>query len=80
MSCREFADFMFDYAQETLLQDVRTAFERHLAVCRNCREYLAQYEATITLSRELAAADRASATACGVPEELVAAILAARQR
>jgi len=80
VTCRELADFMFDYVHGNLPHDVRMVFEQHLVVCRNCREYLAQYETTIALSRQLAAADRAAATAYGVPEELVAAILQAQRR
>ena len=80
MTCREFADFMLEYTTGELSPDVRTLFDRHVERCSNCRAYLELYLRTIEVGRRVAAADLDDATACGVPEDLVAAILAARQR
>ncbi len=79
MTCREVADFIMDYTTGSLSAAARETFERHLSLCSNCCEYLAQYHATVKLGRH-AFADDASAMAAGVPEELVAAILASRPR
>jgi anti-sigma factor RsiW len=71
MTCLEIADFLFDYLSGELAADVRRRFERHLALCSNCRAYLATYRATIRLAR----AATAPSTAPAVPAELMAAIV-----
>ena len=78
MTCREFTDFIQDYASGELSVEVRGVFERHLSVCPNCREYLALYSTTVELARHACDEDDALAVESGVPEELVAAILDAR--
>lgn len=78
MTCREFADFIADYAADELSVTITEAFEQHLQRCRNCREYLALYLTTVELERRMAFDDRLEAAACGVPEDLVSAILDAR--
>jgi anti-sigma factor RsiW len=78
MTCREFADFIADYASDELSDTIRAAFEQHLGRCPNCREYLALYLTTVEMERVVAADDRRAASMCGVPEDLVSAILEAR--
>ena len=78
MTCREFADFMLDYSTGELPPETRAAFELHLERCANCRAYLELYTRTVDVGRRVAAADLEDATSCGVPEDLVAAILASR--
>jgi predicted anti-sigma-YlaC factor YlaD len=76
LSCREVVEFLADYLEEGLQAEVRAAFERHLALCVDCRRYLDGYVQAIRLGRS--AYDPDDATAQAVPEELVAAILASR--
>jgi hypothetical protein len=78
MTCREFADFIADYAADELSDTVRAAFEQHLRRCLNCREYLALYLTTVEMERSVAVDGRRAASTCGVPEDLVSAILDAR--
>jgi anti-sigma factor RsiW len=78
LTCRECSEFLADYRDGTLDADVRATFERHLDRCRNCREYLTQYEASITLTRSTCAKEDQDAQH-SFPEELVKAILAARR-
>jgi len=78
MTCREFADFIADYTHDELSDATRAAFEEHLRRCRNCRAYLALYLTTVRLERSLSLDGTREASACGVPEDLVAAILGAR--
>jgi anti-sigma factor RsiW len=73
MTCRELADFLADYLSDELTADVRERFERHLALCPNCRAYLATYRATMALSATAYATPGEPAAA---PEDLVAAIVA----
>ena len=76
MTCRELADFIFDYESGELPDEVRARFDLHLAVCPDCVHYLNGYRATVELAR--ATRDRAEETAA-IPDELVRAILDARR-
>ena len=78
MTCREFASFISDFLVGELPRADRLQFERHLAACPNCERYLAQYRETIAAGRA-AFADPDGELPPEVPEELVRAILAARQ-
>jgi anti-sigma factor RsiW len=75
MTCREVAEFLQDYVAGELPPPLLEDFDRHLEACRNCREFLAQYRATI-------AASTAAWTdeTIDPPDELVTAILQALQR
>ena len=77
MTCREFADFIGEYLSGDLAPDVHAAFERHIGRCSNCERYLAGYRETIRLGK-LALADD-GAVPSDVPNDLIAAILAARR-
>jgi anti-sigma factor RsiW len=79
VTCREFAEFMGDYLSGALPSGERSAFEHHLQLCLNCRKYLAGYEQTVKLGKR-AFEDDDAAVAAEVPEELVKAILDARNR
>ena len=79
ITCRELLDFLYLYLENELSEDRRVEFDRHLAVCEPCREYLRQYEETIRLGRG-AYADPAAPLAAGAPEELIRAVLEARQK
>lgn len=73
-TCQEILDFLGDYVSGELPAAQREEFERHLAICPPCVDYLKTYEQTIRLGK----------CACGdvdekPPEELIKAILAARQ-
>ena len=74
LTCREVADFLGAYVAGELRVMQRGSFESHLAECPDCRTYVDQYERTRRLARE--ACD--DAVDAGVPEALVAAILAAK--
>jgi hypothetical protein len=78
MTCREFAGFLADYSANELAADVRATFDDHLRLCPNCRRYLTGYQATIAIGR-LAFDDPDARVPADVPDELVAAILVARQ-
>ena len=79
MTCREFSDFILDYLSDELPEDSRARFERHLTRCPHCPEYLRQYKESISASR-IAFAHPDEPLPASVPEELVAAILAATRR
>jgi anti-sigma factor RsiW len=78
LSCRECVEFLMEYLDETLDAGVRATFERHLAACANCVRYLESYKITTTICKK-AFEVRESDAAPEVPEELIQAILRARQ-
>ena len=52
LSCKEAADFITDYVEETMSPKMRKKFEKHMAMCPNCEVYLEQYKHTILLANE----------------------------
>ena len=74
-TCQEIIDFLGDYVSGELPAAQREEFERHLAICPPCVDYLKTYEQTIRLGK----------CCCSdvdekPPEELIKAILAARSK
>ena len=78
ITCREFEDFILAYIEGELPERQRFVFELHLKICRECRDYLAAYRQTIAVSKR-AFAEPAPPAPEEMPEDLVKAILAARQ-
>ena len=78
MTCREATDFLMDYLSGELPEQTRHSFEQHLSVCPNCRRYLAIYKTTVELGRRAFDDENQTAANAGIPEDLVAAILAAK--
>jgi anti-sigma factor RsiW len=48
--CQQAVELMTDYLEGAMPRPVRRRFERHLAQCPHCAEYLAQMRAVITLA------------------------------
>ena len=76
ITCHELLDFLYLYLEDELPEDRRADFDRHLAVCDACREYIRRYQEAIQLGRS-AFSDTG---AVDVPEELVQAVLEARRK
>jgi anti-sigma factor RsiW len=76
LSCKEFIEFLDDYAGGGQDARVREAFERHIADCPPCADYLRDYLKTIGLVKSCCDARAAKEKA---PEGLIRAILAARK-
>jgi anti-sigma factor RsiW len=72
-TCRELIEFLDDYVARRLPTAQRLAFDLHLAMCRDCRNYLSSYRQTVVLSKE--AKESEDAAAPPMPPELVQAIL-----
>jgi anti-sigma factor RsiW len=79
MTCREFTEFLDAYLRGDLSPAERDEFERHLGVCSACVNYMKSYRDTIQLGK-LAFTDVDASLPEDVPDDLVRAILAARQR
>jgi anti-sigma factor RsiW len=50
LACQQFVELVTDYLEGALSRRDRKRFERHLAGCPHCPEYLAQMRATIDLT------------------------------
>jgi hypothetical protein len=77
LTCRELIDFLDDYVADALPLSQRALFDDHLGRCAACVRYLRGYQGTLR-AVALGFAPDAGAPA-EVPDELVAAILAARK-
>ena len=55
--CQEVVELVTDYLEDALSRRDRRRFERHLAGCPHCTEYLAQIRETIRLTGRLVPAD-----------------------
>ena len=78
VTCQEFEEFIIDYFEDDLAPRARRIFEWHLRFCPECRAYLARYRRTIDLGRR-AFVDPEDPVPENVPEDLVRAVLAARE-
>jgi anti-sigma factor (TIGR02949 family) len=76
ITCQQLIDFIMSYLENELPEGQRTEFERHMAVCPSCVDYLKTYEKTILLAKTCAD----DPVPEEVPESLVQAILEARKR
>lgn len=79
ITCKELIDFLGDYLEGELAVDQRREFDRHLAVCPSCVHYVETYKSTVVMGKE-AFKDPCDPPPQNVPEELIAAILAARRK
>ena len=55
--CQQVVELVTDYLEDALSADDRRRFERHLAGCPHCTEYLAQMRETIRLAGRVAPED-----------------------
>jgi anti-sigma factor RsiW len=55
--CQEMVELITDYLEDALPRAQRRRFERHIAGCEHCAEYLEQMRLTIRLTGRLRAED-----------------------
>ena len=79
LCCREFVDFLMDYLDGALEPESRRTFDAHVGACPDCQAYLASYRTTLSLLKSVAEEPDAAVPE-EVPETLVAAVLAAREK
>lgn len=53
ITCKEVVELVTDYLEQTLLPEVQTRFEAHVADCPGCDTYIAQVQKTITMLHKL---------------------------
>ncbi len=78
ITCGQFEAFLLDYLEGSLPPGQRRIFELHLAICRECRDYLAAYEETMKLEKQ-AFENPSAPLPETVPEDLITAVLEARR-
>ena len=79
ITCKEFEDFVLSYLDGELPSRQRSRFEWHLRICRECRDYLAAYQRAAELGRAVSPSPNEPVPE-DVPEDLIKAILDARER
>lgn len=80
LSCKELIESLTDYIEGRLSLSRKAAFMLHLFCCGHCRAYLHNYETTITASKQaFSKSDESDSAPTEVPEDLIQAILKARQ-
>ena len=79
MTCRELIEFLMAYLDDELPPASRRVFDAHLAACPPCQRYLASYREAVALGRTAFGPDPDEPVGDDVPEDLVRAILAARE-
>ena len=55
--CQQAVEMVTDYLEDALDRTDRQRYEKHLAVCPHCTEYLAQVRETIRLAGRITPAD-----------------------
>ncbi len=78
ITCNEFEDFILAYLDDELPRSKRRVFDWHIRLCKECREYLAAYIASLELTKKALATDEA-ASLPDVPDDLVTAVMEARK-
>lgn len=79
VTCREFVEFLDDYLSGALSATKRDEFNYHLSRCPACVTYLQSYQDAVRMGKT-ALAPSNDPVEQHVPEDLVQAILAARNK
>ena len=77
IDCKTFETFIVDYLEDRLTAKQKFVFELHMRICRECREYLRAYRASMELG-QLVLTDE-PLLPDEVPEALVTAVIDARE-
>ncbi|MEP3636018.1 MAG: zf-HC2 domain-containing protein [Paracoccaceae bacterium] len=79
INCQEFEAFIVEYLEGGLTSKERFLFDLHLKVCRECRDYLTAYKASMLAAQQgLSDDEDASALLNDVPEDLITAVISSR--
>ena len=76
VTCQQLIDFLMSYLDGELPAAQRAEFDRHMAACPSCLDYLKTYETTVSLAKTCTT----DTVPDEVPESLVQAILEARKK
>jgi hypothetical protein len=56
-TCKQIADLVFNYLNDTLGPRVKRDFNQHLAICPDCVAFLSTYKKTVATTRSIRAED-----------------------
>ena len=76
LACGEVITFLFEYLDEEVAAERKAEFDRHLAICPSCRNYLDTYRESLLLVRHAGQLDEAEIPE--LPQHLVDVIVRAR--
>ncbi|MGH7856238.1 MAG: zf-HC2 domain-containing protein [Candidatus Binatia bacterium] len=76
LACGEVITFLFEFLEEEIPAERRNEFDRHLAICPSCRNYLASYRETLLLLRRERQLEEAEIPE--MPQHLVEILVRAR--
>jgi predicted anti-sigma-YlaC factor YlaD len=76
MTCEDLENFILDYFEDRLTLGQKGIFETHIAMCRDCRDYLEAYRKTVEMGKTVCK-DSSNRIPDSIPDDLVHAILAA---
>jgi predicted anti-sigma-YlaC factor YlaD len=76
LACGEVITFLFEYLDDEAPEARKSEFDRHLAICPSCRNYLSTYRETLRLLRHAGELEQAEIPA--LPQDLVDIIVRAR--
>ncbi len=79
ITCEEFEQFILNYLEDELAPPQRRVFERHLKLCRECRDYLATYKRSLDVGAAVLNSESGTLPV-DVPEDLISAIMDARRQ
>ena len=78
ITCEDFESFILAYLEGELPDRQRRLFEIHMKICRECRDYLAAYRRTVALGKAALSENGSAPMPDSVPEDLIKAVLDAR--
>jgi anti-sigma factor RsiW len=79
LNCHQCMDFLADYLDGSLPPAQRAVFQKHLSLCPQCVRYIESYKECIQLGKACCHCDQDEIPP-EVPDDLVKAILAAREK
>jgi len=79
IDCATFDAFIVDFIEGTLPWRQKAVFSIHLRMCRECREYLADYKSAMAVAAQQKDVPFSGMNMGDVPEDLIEAISAALQ-
>jgi len=79
MKCRECVEFLMAYVDGELPPEQCASFERHMEMCPPCKDYLETYKRTVAMEKALGRQTPVDPPP-NVPEQLIQAILAAKEQ
>ena len=81
VTCLEFEQFIDGYLDDSLAPKEAKVFNRHIKICKDCGDYLAKYQRTVTQGKAVFSADVLdSAVPEAVPSGLVDAVQQVKQQ